>query len=79
MSTSDALHSVAAFGDELPGLSGFARGKGIVGTVAATGVGEIVNDVLDDPRRVNAVIDVRSLVCAPVEGGGEGDRRDRAG
>lgn len=63
---SDALNAIAAFGDELPGLSGFVRGKGIAGTVAATGVGEIVNDVMGDPRRINAVIDVRSLVCAPL-------------
>lgn len=64
-----ALNAVAAFGDELPGLSGFVRGKGIAGTVAATGVGEIVNDVMNDPRRINAVIDVRSLVCAPLKVG----------
>ena len=64
-----ALTSVAAFGDELPGLSGFRRGTGIAGTVAATGVGEIVNDVMGDPRRINAVIDVRSLVCAPLKVG----------
>jgi len=66
---SGALTSAAAFGDELPGLSGFTRGKGIAGTVAATGVGEIVNDVMCDPRRINAVIDVRSLVCAPLKVG----------
>ncbi|MEP6782332.1 MAG: GAF domain-containing SpoIIE family protein phosphatase [Acidobacteriota bacterium] len=65
----DALVSVSAFGDELPGLSGFARGKGIPGAVAQSGVGEIVNDVLNDPRRINAVIDVRSLVCAPLKVG----------
>lgn len=64
-----ALTSAAAFGDELPGLSGFVRGSGIAGTVAATGVGEIVNDVLGDPRRINAVVDVRSLVCAPLKVG----------
>jgi len=66
---SGALLSLAAFGDELPGLSGFARGKGIVGAVAASGIGEIVNDVLSDPRRANVVIDVRSLVCAPLKVG----------
>ena len=60
------MNSIAAFGDELPGLSGFVRGKGIAGTVAATGVGEIVNDVLNDRRRINVVIEVRSLVCAPL-------------
>lgn len=64
-----ALTSTAAFGDELPGLSGFKRGTGIAGTVAATGVGEIVNDVMGDPRRINAVVDVRSLVCAPLKVG----------
>jgi serine phosphatase RsbU (regulator of sigma subunit) len=63
------LSAAAAFGDELPGLSGFRRGSGIAGTVAATGVGEIVNDVMGDPRRINAVIDVRSLVCAPLKVG----------
>ncbi len=66
---SDALTAAAAFGDELPGLSGFTRGQGIAGTVAATGVGEIVNDVLSDSRRINAVIEVRSLVCAPLKVG----------
>jgi serine phosphatase RsbU (regulator of sigma subunit) len=64
-----ALASAAAFGDELPGLSGFKLGTGIAGTVAATGVGEIVNDVMGDPRRINAVLDVRSLVCAPLKVG----------
>jgi serine phosphatase RsbU (regulator of sigma subunit) len=66
---SGVLTSVAAFGDELPRLTGFARGQGIVGGVVATGVGEIVNDVVSDPRRVNAVFDVRSLVCAPLKVG----------
>ena len=66
---SDALHSIASFGDELPGLSGFARGRGIAGAVAESGVGEIVNDVLGDPRRINVVLDVRSLVCAPLKVG----------
>ncbi len=66
---SDTLTTVAAFGDELPGLSRFARGQGIVGTVAKTGVGEIVNDVMGDPRRINVVVDVRSLVCAPLKVG----------
>jgi serine phosphatase RsbU (regulator of sigma subunit)/putative methionine-R-sulfoxide reductase with GAF domain len=64
-----ALSTIAAFGDELPGLSGLARGQGIVGAVALTGVGEIVNDVVGDPRRLKAVVDVRSLVCAPLKVG----------
>lgn len=66
---SGALTTVAAFGDELPSLSQLVRGQGILGTVAATGVGEIVNDVVGDPRRVTAVTDVRSLVCTPLKVG----------
>lgn len=63
------LTSVAGFGDELPKLPPFALGQGIVGTVAATGVGEIVNDVTSDARRVNPVVDVRSIVCTPLKVG----------
>jgi serine phosphatase RsbU (regulator of sigma subunit) len=63
---SGALTTVAAFGDELPSLAHFVLGHGILGTIAATGVGEIVNDVLADPRRINPVADVRSLVSAPL-------------
>jgi putative methionine-R-sulfoxide reductase with GAF domain len=66
---SGALTTIAAFGDELPSLSRFVLGHGILGTIAATGIGEIVNDVLADARRVNPVADVRSLVCAPLKVG----------
>ncbi|MFM8534434.1 MAG: PP2C family protein-serine/threonine phosphatase, partial [Acidimicrobiia bacterium] len=64
-----ALNPQAAFGDELPRLGGFERGRGIAGAVAASGVGEIVNDIANDPRRVNVVVDVKSLVCAPLKVG----------
>ncbi|HWI16228.1 MAG TPA: GAF domain-containing SpoIIE family protein phosphatase [Vicinamibacterales bacterium] len=64
-----ALNTIAAFGDELPRLGGFERGRGIAGAVAASGVGEIVNDVSGDVRRVNVVVDVQSLVCAPLKVG----------
>ncbi len=67
--TSGALELIAAFGGELPHLSGLARGRGIVGAVAASGIGEIVNDVVADPRRVNSVLAVRALVCAPLKVG----------
>jgi len=66
---SGALANLAAFGDELPALNGLSRGVGIIGSVVASGVGEIVNDVVGDPRRVHAVIEVRSLVCAPLKVG----------
>ena len=67
--TTQLLTAVASFGDELSKLPPFALGQGIVGTVAATGIGEIVNDVTADPRRVNPVVDVRSLVCTPLKVG----------
>lgn len=64
----DMLTAAATFGDEFPRLSGLRHGHGIVGTVAATGVGEIVDDVMTDARRV-AAVNVRSLVCAPLKVG----------
>jgi sigma-B regulation protein RsbU (phosphoserine phosphatase) len=60
---------VAAFGDEMPALQGFQKGRGIVGTIAATGIGEIVNDVDADPRRATEQTSVRALVCAPLKVG----------
>ncbi len=66
--TSGMLTTIAAFGDEFPRLPGLSHGHGIVGAVAASGVGEIVNDVAADSRRA-AAVDVRSLVCAPLKVG----------
>lgn len=62
------LMPAAVFGDEFPRLPGLVRGHGIIGTVVATGVGEIVDDVKADARRISAV-DVQSLVCAPLKVG----------
>ena len=36
---SGSLSMVAGFGDELPALTGFRRGVGILGAIAASGVG----------------------------------------
>ena len=44
-----ALASVAGFGDELTALEGFRHGDGLIGGVAASGIGEVVNDVDRDP------------------------------
>jgi sigma-B regulation protein RsbU (phosphoserine phosphatase) len=60
---------VAAFGDEMPALQGFQKGRGIVGTIAATGIGEIVNDVDADPRRVTEHTEVKALIAAPLRVG----------
>lgn len=64
-----ALTSVAGFGDELTRLEGFHRGHGIVGAVAATGIGEVVNDVDHDPRRVTSQTTLKALICAPMKVG----------
>ena len=66
---SDVLVSVAAFGDEMTTLQGFERGRGIVGAVAASGIGEIVNDVDTDPRRVTEQTSLKALICAPLSVG----------
>ncbi|HEX5474637.1 MAG TPA: GAF domain-containing SpoIIE family protein phosphatase [Vicinamibacterales bacterium] len=64
-----ALAPVARFGEELASLTGVRRGDGIVGTVAASGVGEIVNDVDHDARRITAVTSLKALICAPMKVG----------
>jgi serine phosphatase RsbU (regulator of sigma subunit)/putative methionine-R-sulfoxide reductase with GAF domain len=63
------LTTVAAFGDQMPVLQGFHRGRGIIGTIAATGIGEIVNDVDADPRRVTDHTEVKALIAAPLRVG----------
>jgi len=64
-----ALSTLAGFGDALPHLTGFERGKGVVGSIAASGIAEIVNDVGSDPRRMRDGTGVRSLMCAPLKVG----------
>ncbi|HWW84585.1 MAG TPA: GAF domain-containing SpoIIE family protein phosphatase [Vicinamibacterales bacterium] len=64
-----ALATIAGFGDSLPRVTGFARGIGIVGSVAASGVAEIVNDVENDPRRVTDATGICTLLCAPLKVG----------
>jgi sigma-B regulation protein RsbU (phosphoserine phosphatase) len=66
---SGALGTIASFGDEMPRLHGFQRGSGIVGTIAASGNGEIVEDVDRDPRRAIEHTSIKALVCAPMKVG----------
>jgi phosphoserine phosphatase RsbU/P len=66
---SGALTSVAGFGGELTALSGFRRGHGIIGGVASSGIGEVVNDVDRDPRRVTSHTTLKALICAPMKVG----------
>ena len=61
---------MAGFGDEMPALDGLRRGHGIIGTIAATGIGEIVNDVdADRAARSREHELVKALIARAAEGG----------
>lgn len=64
-----ALATLAGFGEVLPRLSGLRRGEGVIGSIVASGIAEIVNDVEADPRRVTSRSGVRALLCAPLKVG----------
>jgi sigma-B regulation protein RsbU (phosphoserine phosphatase) len=66
---SGVLTTVAGFGGSMPHLTGFTRGVGVIGSIAAAGTAEIVNDVEADPRRIKDGTGVRSLLCAPLKVG----------
>lgn len=63
------LARIAAVGEELPGVQSHSVGCGIIGIVASTGIGEIVNDVSLDPRRTADYDGIRALMCAPLKVG----------
>ena len=65
----DALTRIAGFGDEFSTLNGFRRGIGIIGGIAKSGNGEIVNDVDSDARRVVEHTSTKALICAPLKVG----------
>jgi serine phosphatase RsbU (regulator of sigma subunit) len=63
------LTAIASSGDEMTTLTGFRKGCGIVGAIAATGIGEIVNDVDSDPRRATEQTQLKALIGAPLKVG----------
>ncbi len=63
------LTSIAAFGDEMSTLTEFRSGPGIIGAIAASGNGEIVNDVDSDVRRIIEQTSIKALICAPLKVG----------
>ena len=65
----DALMPVASFGDEMHSPNGLRRGTGILGTVAASGIGEIVNDAHLDARDIARETTLRALIVAPLKVG----------
>jgi serine phosphatase RsbU (regulator of sigma subunit) len=63
------LSPIASFGDVYESIGGFQRGEGIVGAVAASGIGEVIDDVDADPRRSIDKSGLRSLICSPLKVG----------
>jgi sigma-B regulation protein RsbU (phosphoserine phosphatase) len=61
------LEIVSAFGQATHTNVSLKPGEGIAGSVFATGRGEIVNNVADDPRFVAGANPVSSLICAPLK------------
>ena len=64
-----ALDAIASFGDDLRAISGLDAGTGIIGAVATSGLGEVIDDVSLDPRRAEVEAGLRSLICAPLKVG----------
>jgi serine phosphatase RsbU (regulator of sigma subunit) len=65
----EALSVVVGFGDELHALPPWPIGRGILGAVAASGLGEIVNDLDRDVRRTLEQTLLKALICAPLKVG----------
>lgn len=62
----NVLDTVASWGDVPRTLQPTPLGKGIQGSIFATGKAEIVNNVPEDVRYVPASPSVQSLMCAPL-------------
>ena len=65
----ETLSTIAGFGQAMRHLLGLRRGEGLIGSIAASGVAEVINDVESDPRRIKDGTGVRALMCAPLKVG----------
>jgi two-component system, NtrC family, sensor kinase len=63
----DRFACAAAFGQDLPWQDSLRLGEGILGNILALGRGEIINDVLSDPRHLVAKGRITSLLCVPLK------------
>lgn len=61
------LEPLSTFGQAFPPQEPLKLGEGIIGSIAQTGKGEIVNDVLSDPRFTHCQGLVNSLICVPLK------------
>ena len=65
--TTSTLESIAAFGNEYYCPKNITLGEGILGNIVMTGRGEIINDVLADPRFSLNNTRFSSLICVPLK------------
>ena len=65
----EIIHIVTTFGQVVQSSGKLKPGQGMIGQIAQTGKGEIVNDIQADPRYEPDEIytTIRSLVCAPLK------------
>ena len=61
------LEPLAQFGSACYFEESLMLGKGIIGRIIEKGRGEVVNDVLDDPRFDDSYQTVSSLICVPLK------------
>lgn len=61
------LEPLSIFGRAFPSEEPLKLGEGIIGSIAQTGKGEIVNDVSSDPRFSQYLGLVDSLICVPLK------------
>lgn len=61
------LEPLSTFGQAFPQREPLKLGEGIIGSIAQTGKGEIVNDVFSDPRFTDRQRLVNSLICVPLK------------
>lgn len=60
------LEIISAFGQQYHGKPTLIPITGIIGYVLLEGKGEIVNDVISDPRFANKIDPLNSLICVPL-------------
>ena len=65
--TTSQLEPLSTFGQAFPQREPLKLGEGIIGSIAQKGLGEIVNDVLSDPRSTHCRGLVNSLICVPLK------------
>lgn len=61
------LEPLSTFGQGFPSQEPLKLGEGIIGSIAQTGKGEIVNDVFSDPRFTHYQELVNSFICVPLK------------